>query len=105
VIAFDKDGNPQFVVDPVFDGLAELGTVSKRRASHVTPVNPVLRVIFRLVRWLVKDESQVAGWTRTWGCLWQADLAPSGGPVLGPYSDRKAAIRAEVDWLNEQMAG
>ena len=30
---------------------------------------------------------------------WTADLAPSGGPVLGPFPFRSAALAAEVEWL------
>ena len=31
--------------------------------------------------------------------FWQADLAPSGGPILGPFPTRSAAIKAESEWL------
>ncbi|MBI3864896.1 MAG: hypothetical protein HY290_23720 [Planctomycetia bacterium] len=30
---------------------------------------------------------------------WQADLSPSGGPVLGPFPSRSAALQAELAWL------
>jgi hypothetical protein len=30
---------------------------------------------------------------------WTADLSPVGGPVLGPFPDRDAALAAEVAWL------
>lgn len=31
---------------------------------------------------------------------WQADLAPVGGPVLGPYPTRAEALEAEAAWLD-----
>ena len=31
--------------------------------------------------------------------LWWADLAVSGGPRIGPFARRDAAIAAEVAWL------
>ena len=52
--------------------LASLGEVSLRRASHVEP----------------DDQGR-----------WRADLAPVGGPVLGPYDRRSAALAAEEQWL------
>ena len=30
---------------------------------------------------------------------WQADLAPVGGPVLGPFVRRSQALKAESQWL------
>jgi hypothetical protein len=30
---------------------------------------------------------------------WRADLGPVGGPVLGPFDLRSAALEAEVAWL------
>ena len=32
---------------------------------------------------------------------WMADLSPVGGPQLGPFELRSAAIKAEVEWLRE----
>ena len=52
--------------------LAALGAPRITRASHVEP-----------------DESG----------RWLADLAPVGGPVLGPFERRSEALEAEVAWL------
>ncbi len=52
--------------------LASLGQLSIRRASFVEP-----------------DAA---------GC-WQADLAPVGGPLLGPFTRRSEALAAEQSWL------
>jgi hypothetical protein len=32
---------------------------------------------------------------------WTADLSPVGGPVLGPFRLRSAALAAEHNWLKE----
>jgi hypothetical protein len=34
---------------------------------------------------------------------WYADMAPVGGPVLGPFEKRSLALTAEVDWLEENV--
>lgn len=34
------------------------------------------------------------------GTKWEADLAPVGGPILGPFETRSAALDAELEWLN-----
>ena len=34
---------------------------------------------------------------------WWADLQPSHGPVLGPFTFRSAALQAEHDWLTQHV--
>lgn len=34
---------------------------------------------------------------------WWADMAPVGGPKLGPFAKRSAAVAAEVEWLEEHL--
>jgi hypothetical protein len=36
---------------------------------------------------------------------WTADMAPVGGPVLGPFDTRSEALDKEVKWLNENNLG
>ena len=54
----------------------EIGVCSVARASHVEP-------------------HPHGGWT--------ADLAPSGGPVLGPFPLRSDALAAEASWLTRNL--
>ena len=67
----DSQATVRALYDEAFD-LSPLGEVSIRRASHVEP-----------------DESG----------RWWADLAPSGGPKLGPFDRRSEAITAEMAWI------
>jgi len=53
--------------------LSAIGALSIERASHVEP----------------NDLGQ-----------WQADLAPVGGPLLGPFPRRSQALLAEQVWLD-----
>ena len=59
--------------------LAVLGPMAISRASHVEP---------------------------TADGHWTADMAPSDGPILGPFRTRSQALAAEIDWLlrNRLMA-
>jgi len=82
--------------------VAALGQpVTVRRGGHVVPSQRPLRWLFKAVRRLGGRSARVRAWTRTWPVAWVADLAVSGGPVLGPFDDRAAAIAAEERWLAE----
>ena len=65
-------GNVRCVYAETID-LAEIGRLTISRGSHVEP-----------------DE---AG-------HWLADLAPVGGPRLGPFPHRSDALTAEAEWLD-----
>ena len=70
------EGNVKFVWDDELAPLLALGKGIIGRASHVEPV----------------------------GTLWFADLAPVGGPLLGPFRWRSDALDAEQSWLNGNPA-
>ena len=70
-IVIDPSGGVRCVYAESID-LASIGGLSIRRASHVEPGE---------------------------GGAWRANLSPVGGPVLGPFPSRGAALAAEGDWL------
>ena len=35
--------------------------------------------------------------------LWQADLSPVAGPLLGPFRLRSEALAAEIAWLEQNL--
>lgn len=72
------EGVLHFVYDDRLRGLLALGEAEIRRASHVEP---------------------------TADGRWTADLSPSGGPVLGPFRLRQAALDAERRWLDAHPGG
>jgi hypothetical protein len=82
LLAVQPDGTAAAIYDdrllPVLSGL---GRPTIRRASHVEPV--------------VEDGFTIG---------WQADLAPVGGPVLGPFASRREALEAELSWLREWIS-
>lgn len=72
-VTFDADGSIRFIYnDAVAEIAREMGEVTIRRASHVEPT----------------EDGQ-----------WTADMAPVGGPVLGPFASRAYALLEERDWL------
>lgn len=66
-------GDVKAIYDERID-LSRLGKLAIRRGSHVEPT----------------EDGQ-----------WTADLAPCGGPLLGPFEIRSEALAAEVAWLKE----
>jgi hypothetical protein len=81
IVRIEPDGTATAIYDdtlvPVWRAL---GRVTIRRASHVEPVpgEPL---------------------------DWQADLTPEGGPILGPFPTRRAALDAERAWLEARLTG
>ena len=71
-LIISPDGNVRCVYAETID-LAQLGRLTISRGSHVEP----------------NSEG-----------LWIADLAPVGGPQLGPFPHRSDALNAEAAWLD-----
>lgn len=72
-ITFEVDGRVKFIYDDaVAEVASEVGPLNIKRASHVEP---------------------------TASGLWWADMSPVGGPQLGPFKMRAAALCAEREWL------
>lgn len=93
--------NPQFVAHekdaPLLNKITHIQEV--KRAGHVVPASPTLRVVWEQLRQAHKGNVHIEDWLRSWECDWIVDLSRSGGPTLGPFKDRAAAINAEEDWV------
>lgn len=97
VLYFRPDGSIESL------GECQLGErTARRRASHIEPCRPALRLAFRILRACCSDNSRIADWTRTWPCHWRVNMRPVGGPVF-PYrfGNRSLAIAFEHNWLLE----
>lgn len=75
-IIIDPSGTVRFIYDDELRQMMRLGEAVITRASSVEP---------------------------TASGEWTADMAPSGGPVLGPFVTRAAALEAEHVWINENV--
>lgn len=70
------DGTLQFIYSDSLQAIAKaVGQPETRRASHVEPD----------------------------GDGWSADMSPSGGPKLTGFATRKAALDAEVEWIEQNV--
>jgi hypothetical protein len=74
-LSISSDGIVTLIYDDDRADLMAEGKTTIARASHVEPQ----------------------------GSEWIADMAPVGGPVLGPYPLRKMALDAEVEWLTRKL--
>lgn len=83
--------------------VTQLGAASQRRASHVLPVNCVLRWLFRWLRDRYGETGRVAAFTRRWPCLWRVDLGPVDGPIVGPFKLRETAINVEIAYIEKHV--
>ena len=83
IITIKPDGTMQFVYDDKLKGLMGHGQATIKRISHVEPGDPA------------KGQEPLK---------WYADMAPSGRPVvLGPFDERRQALAAEVEWINNNI--
>ena len=72
-IVIEPSGNARCIYDETIS-LHQLGRIKIRRGSHVEPIQ---------------------------GGQWIADMKPTDGPILGPFSTRSQALAAERRWLEK----
>lgn len=98
-VSIRPDGTVEAIFDPAAVELYEsLGSVTRRRASHVVPCGPWRRWVFRWVRSRVADDSRLAGVCRRIPGRWL--VFTQTGEVLGPFRRRSDAIAAEISVLH-----
>ena len=118
-ITIDESGDLKMLEMAMAEPFKTLGTTVTKRASHVEPAPYWDRVLFTFIRALVPDDSRLAEWTRNWNTLWRVNMRPVDGPILRfghmypailltseqanrvyCWGSRKAAIEAEIEFLN-----
>ena len=76
-LTIDPTGNASYLGEVAVD-LSELGPVTRRRVSHILPVNPIKRGAFRALRLVFGERGRVAAWTRRWRGPWRAEIIATG---------------------------
>jgi|GEM_PF-890430 len=84
VIHIEPSGRITFIHDDQLRSLLMEGAATLTRASHVEPGD------------MTRGQHPLQ---------WYADMAPSAGPVLGPFGSRGQALDAEQAWINEHACG
>lgn len=113
-IIVSRTGVARAVYDPrVHQLLSAVGTPEIRRASHVEPTAELSdNAVGLLLRQrqppldnypaeLSMTPYLAGGLRARLPAAWWADCSPSGGPVLGPFTDRDTALHEEAKWLSE----
>lgn len=78
--------------------LHELGTVTKRRVSTITPMFAPKKQAFWLLRKLFGEEGRVAAWTRTWRTTWLVRILKTG--EWSVFTRREDCVAWELEKLN-----
>lgn len=81
------------------DAPVELGTGTRKRASHVLPCHPVKRVLFVILRLLFGERGRVATFTRSWQGPWQVTLV--NHPESFTHQSRRVCLLWERERLRE----
>ena len=91
-VVIDKRGGIRAIWKPELDQIIPAEAHRDlRRASHVEPTQELSQQ--------ARENLRAQGMTALPPNLWWADMAPVGGPVLGPYVSREKALEEEVLWL------
>jgi hypothetical protein len=71
-----RDGTIEWLAPPPVPFIIEKQI--RKRFSEIVPVNPLLLVLFRLLRWMFGENGAVSDWTRRWKCTWSMTILKSG---------------------------
>ena len=88
-----KDGVLEWLEPPPF----QIPVINKRRErfSIIEPLDPTLRLAFKLLRQLFGEDGKIAAWTRGWLCIWHGRI------LLGPHKGEEFISpfrQAVLDW-------
>lgn len=91
VLILNKDSVNGVIPTPLTKTLEELG-LSHRRFAYIYPVNPILRTIYKIIRWIFPYNSRIVNWAKNWRCEWGIYF-PKGGVISGFKSREEAVLK------------
>lgn len=101
-IRIRKDGMIEFLTPPPFP----VEIKHQERWSEITPTNPFLFVLFRLLRWLFGEHGKVGAFTRRWSCEWRMTVLSTGYTETSRNrqylidKEHELFFKPKGDWLN-----
>lgn len=95
-IIIDQRGFIRCIHNPKLP-IHELGVVTKRRVSTITPMFAPKKQAFRFLRWLFGEDGKAAAWTRTWKGPWLCRILKTG--EWSVFERRESAIEWEIERL------
>src|SRR5690349_24541289 len=95
-IYIDSSGAIRSVGDVPHD-LEQIGTVVRKRASSIVPLNRWHRLWFLVLRSCFGERGIVAEWTRSWDCVWLCTIYETGQQCINP------SRRAVLQWERAQL--
>lgn len=96
----ERDGSISWLEAPESFIAPLVSNRSRRRFSEITPTNPLLFVLFRLIR-LVFGEGKwcIPEWTRNWQCEWKATILIGESKGMSETSTDRSYL---ISWEHEQ---
>lgn len=98
-ITIDPTGEVSFIGALPID--LPLTGIKRTRVSHIVPVNPIKRAMFRTLRLIFGERGRVADYTRSWTGAWRATIIATGQTYTAP--SRADAIAWELGILNPPL--
>ncbi len=98
-IIIDKHGNIIWFKEEKTKALLknlELKKKQEERVSYISPQNIILRILFKIIRKIFKNNEKIIQWTRSWNCKWQVEI-PEIKLVKKNFTDRQKAIEFEKE--------
>lgn len=94
IIRIRKDATIEWLNPPPF--AVPVTKQTTQRYSEIIPLDPLPRLLFRLLRFLFGEQGKVSDWTRSWRVIWLCKIKLGrwrGSEFISPF--RAACVEFE----------